>query len=297
MAKYIVQKAVGPDKVKKKLQRSLEDYATTFAAQPKLDGCCAVMFLPLCDVPYVQSRTGETYVSLNGVARRLSLKFARDIVRERGLVLIGEAWNPNLPFNEISGLFRRGEETDELLFMVFDVLTMDEFNAGHSPVGWQERINRLVSDGAEDDLIVAHEPGTYGDVLDFLKSELALGGRDGIILRDPNGTWTAGSGTTGEIVKIKQSLSFDLMVTGTLPGTGKHEGRMGALTVSYGGKTLKVGTGFSDDERDNWWTFPTLIVGKIVEVEAMDYSADGLLREPRFKGIRHDKLAPDTIAA
>ena len=55
---------------------------------------------------------------------------------------------------------------------------------------------------------------------------------------------------------------------------------------------MGAGTGLRDDERDvskfeaNW-------LGKIVEIEAMDYSSDGLLREPRLKGVRLDKLEPD----
>lgn len=291
MADYIIQKAVERDKVKKKLQRTDEEYAATFVAQPKLDGCCAVMVLTRWSA-YVLSRTGEPVPSMAGVAAQFRHKYKREIVEFGGIVLVGEAWNPNLPQNVLSGLFRQHALTDELLMMVFDVLTHAEFVAGHSPVGWLERINRLTSGDCLDDVISWKEPGTY-TVADYLAHQMNLGGRDGIILRDPNGTWTAGRGTTGEIVKVKRVLSFDLRVTGTEPGKGKHEGRMGALTVDFGGKTLRVGTGFSDLERINGH----LLVGEIIEVEAMDYSADGLLREPRFKGIRHDKLEPDAIAA
>ena len=38
---------------------------------------------------------------------------------------------------------------------------------------------------------------------------------------------------------------------------------------------------------------PASIVGKIVEVEAMGYTSDGFLREPRFIRVRDDKEIPD----
>lgn len=297
MAKYIVQKAVEPGKVKKKLQRSMDEYAATFLAQTKMDGCCAVVILRDDGTTEMRSRTGELVRSMKAEEQRLADELREDIDRYGGLVLIGEAWHPRLPQNVISGLFRQHDPQDELMVMAFDVLTIDEFEAGHSPVPYMERYDRLQCEAAGDNLTACFWPGTYGSVADLLAREMAIGGRDGIILRDPQGTWTAGSGTSGEIIKVKRSLSFDLRVIGGTPGTGKHEGRMGALIVDFGGKQLKVGTGFTDEFREWAIANSNEIIGKIVEVEAMDFSADGLLREPRFKGIRHDKLEPDTIAA
>lgn len=299
MAKYIVQKAVNPDKVKKKLQRSMEEYAATRIVQDKLDGCNAVMILPCFakdGEARVLSRTGEDVPSMASLARTHRYRFRREVQQYGGIVLLGEAFQNGIPQNVISGLFRQHGDAPELDIWVFDVLTMAEFEAGHSPVPYRERYNRLTSEGAGETLIASWEPGTY-TVADKLAEAMALGGRDGIILRDPEGTWTAGSGTTGEIVKIKRTLSFDLEVAAVEGGKGKHAGRAGALVVKFGGKELRVGTGFSDHERQLWADAPKIIIGKIVEVEAMDYSSEGLLREPRFKGIRYDKLEPDTIAA
>ena len=55
----------------------------------------------------------------------------------------------------------------------------------------------------------------------------------------------------------------------------------------FRGKRLGVGSGVPHKQED----VPP--VGSIVEVVAMDYSSDGLLREPRFKGVRFDKTQPD----
>jgi len=291
MPDYIIQKAVGPDKVVKKHRKTLAEYGAAYLAQRKYDGCCAVIFTGEGRVePYGQSRTGEDYPSLDPAAKELRLTMGP------GFVLIGEAWWPGKDqFNLISGEFRRLEPSSNLTVMVNDCLTQAEFDAGFSPVPYRERIDRVpVSPDYRWVKVASWAPGTYGCPQALCNKFVDEGGFDGLILRDPEGTWTKGSGTTGEIIKIKRVLSFDLRVTGWEPGKGKHEGRAGALTVDFRGKPLSIGTGLSDAQRDNiaayyrddWH-------GAIVEVEAMDYSSDGLLREPRFKGIRFDKPQPD----
>lgn len=290
MAKYIIQKAVAPEKVVKAKRKSIEELEATYYQQAKLDGCNTVMMLYPDGSTVTMSRTGEQVRSMAHVEFLMHEVFAEDVARNHGLVLLGEAWD-FAEFSKISGDFRRHTNSPNLDLMIFDVLLIDEFNDGYSPVPWIKRMERLTADEAGCHTIAHRTPGNY-TVSNAMAEAKRLGYRDGIILRDPNGTWTAGSGTTGEIIKVKQVLSFDLKVIGSEPGKGKHEGRMGALIVDFGGKELRVGTGFSDADRE-----ANNFNGKIVEVEAMDYSSDGLLREPRFKGIRHDKLEPDTIAA
>jgi DNA ligase-1 len=78
-------------------------------------------------------------------------------------------------------------------------------------------------------------------------------------------------------------------VTGIFTGTGEKTGRdVYTISVDFKGKTLMVGSGMPHQSH----MLPK--VGDIVEIVAMDYSSEGLLREPRYKGIRHDKKEADT---
>ena len=84
---------------------------------------------------------------------------------------------------------------------------------------------------------------------------------------------------------------MDLRSVGWFAGRGKHEGRGGGIFVEYRGVKTQVGTGFTDKEREAIAT--GCHDGAIAEVEFMELTADGKLREPRFKGWRHDKTEPD----
>ena len=100
------------------------------------------------------------------------------------------------------------------------------------------------------------------------------------------------------MVKLKKGVSFDLKVVALEEGTGKYKGCTGKLVCQdRNGKKIKVGSGLNDEQRRTWWS-PfgyDCIIGKIVQIDAMAVSTKGVLREPRFKGIRLDKTEVDAI--
>lgn len=113
-----------------------------------------------------------------------------------------------------------------------------------------------------------------------LRMQKALAaGWEGLILRGPSGQW----------LKVKPKETYDVTVTEVVQGRGKHAGRMGALVTSRG----KVGTGFSDADREFWFTGDK--VGTIIEVECLHLTNDGKFRHPRFVQIRTDKTETDDI--
>ncbi len=88
-------------------------------------------------------------------------------------------------------------------------------------------------------------------------------------------------------MKIKDMQSYDLRVIGKFEGEGKYEGAMGGIVVNFKGVKVRVGTGFSDYEREKYWKED--IAGNIAEVECHEITPDGSMRHPRFKGFRWDK--------
>lgn len=101
-----------------------------------------------------------------------------------------------------------------------------------------------------------------------------IDGYEGIVFTTENG-----------IYKIKPRPSHDVKVTGLVEGTGRNLGRLGAFETELG----KVGTGFSDADRELYWSEGVNCIGKIIEVECMGLTDNNKFRHPRFLRERWDK--------
>lgn len=86
-------------------------------------------------------------------------------------------------------------------------------------------------------------------------------------------------------LKVKPTETHDVKIIGMMEGTGKYVGMMGCLVTPMG----RIGTGFTDEERKDFWERKTELVWNTVEVECMSLTKDGKFRHPRFKRIRWDK--------
>ena len=81
---------------------------------------------------------------------------------------------------------------------------------------------------------------------------------------------------TNALLKCKKFQSLDLEVIDLEEGSGRLAGTLGAILVRYkGGNIVKVGSGFSDEERKLYWLQPDLILNKIVEIKYFEESSSG----------------------
>ena len=118
------------------------------------------------------------------------------------------------------------------------------------------------------------------------------GGYEGIMIKDPNAPYECKRSVAW--LKLKPFIEVSLGVTHVEEGTGKHEGRLGALVCSGQDDskqiTVNVGSGFSDDLRTSIWNEHDHVIGQIVEVraDAVTQNQDGTysLRFPRFLRFR-----------
>ena len=122
----------------------------------------------------------------------------------------------------------------------------------------------------------------------YYQEIIKLGG-EGVMLREPGSLYVRKR--HGSLLKMKEVIDGLAMVQGVQPGEGKHTGRMGALEViEIGAKAhtpgdvikpamvnFKVGTGFSDAEREEDWP-----VGTKIRWAAQERTDAGIPRFPRF---------------
>lgn len=269
----------------------------------KIDGvfCLAVKDVERTSISVGQvvrifSRTGEEYTSMNHIASLLN-----DLM-DVGDIIIFEACGPmGTPQSTVSGWARdTKEQHPELMAACHDHLTVDEFiNGGGRPYGTRLRdLSNIVA-------VRERTKGTYWTIfkiaqklvfsfeeaLEYAEQVWANGG-EGAVLRNPEGTYQGGK-RNADILKIKQGASFDLEVVDIYPGQGKYKNTLGGLVCRWKNDRVIDISGMTDEQRILWWSIPSKIIGKVVQVDAMCESSKGLLREPRFKGIRHDKTKGD----
>ena len=105
-------------------------------------------------------------------------------------------------------------------------------------------------------------------------------------------------------VKIKRTRRASLLVSGWEAGEGSRASTFGALRLAaLGGagelvQVGSVGSGFSDaDVRSMWDLLQRPNEPIVVEVEFLEFSPGGQLRQPVFKGVRQDVPFTDCTVA
>ncbi|MDQ1538654.1 MAG: bifunctional non-ous end joining protein LigD [Actinomycetota bacterium] len=138
---------------------------------------------------------------------------------------------------------------------------------------------------------------------------------EGVVAKRLTSTYTPGR-RSPDWVKVKNLRTQEVLIGGWRPGAGRRDGMIGSLLLGLPnaeGLTYigKVGTGFTDhvladlgrrlapkerttspfsdipraDARDAHWVNPTLVG----EVAFAEWTADGRLRHPAWRGLRPDK--------
>lgn len=288
MPDYIVQKPVDFTKLTAKALKSLP---AQFDLTPKYDGCCCVLLFDGSGTFIgALSATGEDVLSMQHVGAFIQKYWPVRMLRQRAIV--GEAWKPDTDFPTINGKFRRRSIQADLVFAPFDIVAWtpaDEAPVLSDPRPYINRIDPLAEVVYGDCVLgVPHALGSLEAGDKWARELKAQGGYDGAIARNQFSPYLPGRAKS-EVIKLKPVLELDLKVTALASQPGEKTGRdVFTIEVEYRGVATWVGSGMPHKPEE----LP--VVGQIVAVEAMGLTPDGKLREPRFKGVRHDKLEADT---
>lgn len=274
-----------------------KDNVEGYWVQPKLDGIRATF-----DGENLLTRTGKKIHAPTEWLARL-----RGLVEHTGETVDGELVTSSMlnewfwrdedeefrlghNFNDLASVVRSkkaDDRWDEVWFYAFDTVEDSEEiycnryellwsypDSGNCPT-FIAPVLQVITDG-------------YNDVSEELKDDAIENNLEGYILRNPRAVYQRKR--TRDMLKIKSEQDREVEVIRVIPGTGKHEGRMGALLCHMGkfdnfndpiGQEFKVGTGFTNAQRelDDW-------LGKIITVEYSQLTPRGVPRHPRFKAVR-----------
>jgi DNA ligase 1 len=196
--------------------------------------------------------------------------------------LDGELWLARGKFDELSGIVRKQQAADaewqRVQYMVFELPAGDGTFAQRS-----QKLQALVKQTNWPQLQwveqfkIADEKALQAK----LKQITAQGG-EGLMLHLASAPVT--QGRSAVLLKLKPVSDAEGIVMAHIPGKGKFAGMLGALQVkTEDGQTVKIGTGFSDEQRKN----PPAI-GSTITYTYRDKTPSG---KPRFASFLRERGA------
>lgn len=187
------------------------------------------------------------------------------------------------------------KEERKLVHNIFDFTTLEEWKnkkATRKYIDNYHDLRKLLkeSNTPHIKLVEMIYRGTCGEhVLDSMIQDAKKKNWEGLMLRyeDTCYEWKRSK----NLIKLKPFYTIDLRITGY--GEHKKGNMLGQFSVDYLGETVWVGSGYTQEERINFWEKRDFLVNKIIEVQFMEetQNKDGKksLRFPVFKRLRLDK--------
>jgi bifunctional non-homologous end joining protein LigD len=203
-------------------------------------------------------------------------------------------------------------------YVIFDLLHLDGRSLLDEPLSERRRLLA----GLELSGGFWSTPGDFTDVdgNDILAASLSQG-LEGVVAKRLDSRYLPGK--RSELwTKVKNFRTQEVVIAGWKPGEGRRAGTIGSLLMGIhddGGNLIyagKVGTGFTDrildelsaalgrlerktspfatevpraESKDAHWVTPSLVA----EVRFSEWTSDGRLRHPSYRGLRPDKSAAE----
>ncbi len=244
------------------------------------------------------SRNGKELVNFEHITKQISIVVKKDPPKY-DLVLDGEIMSSS--FQDLMKQVHRKSDVaaNDAVLHLFDLCPLDKFQEGRWDKDQSTRSAYVKAwvEKHQADLpnvtCLEHEEvdlDTEAGKLRYIEinRQAIAGGYEGIMIKDPKAPYECKRSVAW--LKLKPFIEVSLTVVAVEEGTGRNVGKLGAFVCEGedDGKSIRVnvGSGFSDNNRDDFWNARQEVVGKIVEVraDAVTQNQDGSysLRFPRF---------------
>ncbi len=222
--------------------------------------------------------TGKKLISRSGNTFHVPKWFTKNFPSTS---LDGELWLGRQQFSELVSIVRRkipDANWKRVRYLIFDAPQVEggfEERLESARVWFRQHANPHVE-------VLKQQICENEEHLRRKLREIESLGGEGMMLRKPNSPYEVGR--SYNLLKVKTHEDAEATVIKYLPGSGKHAGRLGALLVELpNGIQFAIGTGFSDQERDN-----PPPVGSIITFKYYGYHKSGIPRFASFLRIREE---------
>ena len=268
----------------------------------KLDGVRVVTIVYPDGRVDMFSRNGKELVNFPHVTEQISA-VVKKTPPPYALVLDGEIMSSS--FQDLMTQVHRKSDVkaNDAILNLFDMCPLEDFEKGSWDKSQTVRSQMVQAWVEQNHTDLPNVTCLANELVDLDTSEGQLrykeinaqavaGGYEGIMIKDPEAGYECKRSVAW--LKLKPFIEVSLEVVDVEEGTGRNVGRLGAI-VCQGvddGKTISVnvGSGFSDSDRDTFWSSRDSLLGQVVEVraDAVTQNQDGTysLRFPRFLRFR-----------
>ena len=268
----------------------------------KLDGVRVITIIR-GDKVEMFSRNGKQFHNFGHIISEIE-----EVIKQKpapyDLVLDGEVMSAN--FQDLMKQVHRkdGKQSDDAVLHLFDMCPLADFQKGIWDKTQSFRSQAVKAWVEQNESILKHVQALEWEEVDLstpegqerfveLNKAAVDGGYEGVMIKDINAPYECKR--THAWLKAKPFIEITLKVVAVEEGTGRNEGRLGAIIVEgeddgYNYR-LNCGSGFTDSQRDEYWTERASLIGQLIEIraDARTKSQDSdtySLRFPRFKTFR-----------
>jgi DNA ligase 1 len=271
----------------------------------KLDGV-RVLAVVTSNTVNLFSRNGKPFENFPQIADALLPILDKlpsvDLSGSRGYVFDGEIVGESFQLLMRQAHRKSDAKTEGMVYHVFDIVPLPHFREGiwnHNQTKRLEILERFKPQLDNTDCIrimpgmtVDLDTAEGHDVMRRFAEASVAQGYEGIMIKDLDAPYECKR--TSAWMKWKPTITVDLNITGFEEGTGRNQGRLGAIICEGvdNDRTIRVnvGSGLSDDDRNEYWHARNDLLGRVVEVQAdaVTQNQDGSysLRFPRFVRFR-----------
>jgi DNA ligase-1 len=281
------------DKTKKKVNFIEDDWYLS----RKLDGVrCLAIFNEWGEVS-LYSRSGKPFLTLENVKKELQSLDLQNVVMDGEICMVDDDGNEDFQ-SIIKEIKRKNHTIEKPLFQAFDLITAEDFanKVSKEPLYLRlQTLEMILGNPNLEYIKYLQQYLTTGE--DMVKEQMAIAakeGWEGLMLRKDD---VYKGKRSQDILKVKKMFDAEYIVVGLenainrviVDGKEVDEMMLKNVVIEHKGNRVQVGSGFSLEQKRNFFENPNKILNKTITVqyfeETTNQEGEHSLRFPVIKAI------------
>lgn len=275
----------------------------TFAITTKIDGGRIIALKENGKVSFF-TRAGQKYEGLVDLEDEMSRMMPDNICLDGEITLLDKGdLTSKEQYKETMKIVRtKDPEKHGIKMLVFDWMPAEDFKKQNCALQYNVRrisLSRIFCSHSYKyfELLPLLYAGDDTSRIPEILNEQIANGEEGIMINIYDAPYEFKR--TNNLLKVKKMNDIDLEIIGFEEGAGRLVGTLGAIIVRYkNNNTVKVGSGFSDEQRKEIWEHQSDWLGAVCAIQYFETSVNSTtelesLRFPVFIERRVDKVDAD----